>query len=115
DVPTAIPSPSVATDSGMDTSNWRIVFNNGKFGVTDARGTMVLPAQYDNIYPFSNGLAAVQTGGKWAYIDTTGKLVIPALFDDAHSFSEGLAAVVRIAASGQWDYIDTSGKTVIHT
>lgn len=57
--------------------------------------------------PFSQGLAAVQSGGQWGYIDLTGKFVIPPSYEAAGSFSEGLAPVRR---GGLWGYITPAGE-----
>lgn len=60
--------------------------------------------------PFSQGLAAVQSGGQWGFIDMTGKFVIPPSYEAARSFSQGLAPVRR---DGLWGYIDTGGRMKI--
>jgi hypothetical protein len=64
---------------------------------------MVVPAVYDEIGPFSEGLAPVEVNGKWGFIDTKGNMVIPAVYDSAGSFSEGLA---QVKVNGKWGYID---------
>lgn len=50
--------------------------------------------QFDELYPFSDGMAAVKKGGKFGYINTKGKLVIPCQFDIACAFSNGLAIIM---------------------
>lgn len=50
--------------------------------------------QFDELYPFSEGLAAVKKDGKFGYINTKGDLVIPCQFDKSCAFSEGLAIVM---------------------
>lgn len=64
---------------------------NSKFGFFDDSGKIVIDAQWDFAYPFTNGKAAVCegckiitenehsgiTGGEWGYIDRKGKVIIP--------------------------------------
>lgn len=50
--------------------------------------------QFDELYPFSEGLAAVKKDGKFGYINTKGELVIPCQFSKAGAFSEGLTIVM---------------------
>ena len=62
--------------------------------------------------PFSQGVAAVQSGGQWGFIDLTGRFVIAPAYEAAGSFSEGLAPVRR---GGLWGYIDMGGREKIPT
>ena len=50
--------------------------------------------KYDELYPFSEGLAAVKKDGKYGYINTKGELVIPCKFDYASDFIDSTAVVV---------------------
>lgn len=73
--------------------------------------TEVIPCEYDEVWPFSEGLAVVcvgdpYDGGKWGYIDKTGKEVVPCKYDWVGSFSEGLADV---KLNGKWGFIAVSG------
>ena len=66
---------------------------------------------FTNGLPFSQGLAAVQSGGQWGFIDLAGNYVIVPMFMRAGSFSENLAPVM--ANDGLWGYIDMRGNYVI--
>ena len=83
--------------------------STGKYGFKH-NGRVVIPAKYDDVMYFSEGLASVKINGKWGVIDKSGTIVIPAKYDDAGDFSEGLA-VVKI--NGKWGFIDKSGTLVI--
>ena len=69
---------------------------DGKGGFIDLQGNYVINPQFDLVYSFSEGLAAVQIGdwntGKWGFIDRQGNYVINPQFDYVWfwSFSEGL-------------------------
>lgn len=58
---------------------------NPKYGYIDKSGQTIIPAKYDEAYPFVNGLAAVRIGdwetGKWGLIDKTGREVVPIKYD----------------------------------
>lgn len=82
-----------------------------KWGFCDRYKKIVIPAVYDEVDFFSDGLAAVRINGNWGYIDTTGKLVIPAVYRDAFPFNGGLALVDD--TNGKYSFIDKKGNIVI--
>ena len=76
-------------------------------GFFDGYGAVVLPPQFDFVFPFHEGLAATCAGctrvaegeytriegGKWGYVNVRGELVIPRRFDFAFNFNDGVAEV----------------------
>lgn len=62
-------------------------FCHGKWGFIDSLGREITPLKYDQVWEFSEGLAAVNIGaigcegGKWGFIDKKGKVVIPIKYD----------------------------------
>ena len=77
----------------------------------DTDGRVALEGKtFEDAKPFSQGLAAVQSGGRWGYIDLTGKFVIAPSYEAAGSFSQGLAPV---RTGGLWGYIDAGGRLKI--
>src|SRR4051812_23029392 len=59
-------------------------------------GEIVIKAIYDNVAPYSEGLAYAQRQEKKFFIDKTGKIKINLQqYDSAYSFSEGLAVVKK--------------------
>ena len=77
-----------------------------KWGFCDRDRTMVIPAVYDGVRPFREGLARVNLNGKWGFIDIKGNLAIPTVYDKAGFFRDGLAAVTLNRKHG---FIDTKG------
>jgi len=72
---------------------------SGKFGFKDENGKVVIPAQYYQALPFSQGIAAVRLNpwqgpevGKHCFIDKTGKIVSP-IYWRATGFHGKFAAV----------------------
>ncbi len=84
---------------------------NGKVGLKDSDGTILVPALYDYVITsFSEGVTQAGLKGKWGFVDKTGKEVIPLMYEDATKFSEGVASV---KLNGKWGVIDASGQEVI--
>lgn len=84
---------------------------NGLWGFMDKTGKAVIPARFEFVGNFRNGLAPVKTGGKWGYIDKTGSFVIPPKYgDQGPGFYEGLA---KMQQDGKTGFIDRNGRTVI--
>ena len=83
--------------------------SGGKFGFIDKNGNPIIPAQYDMVKNFSEGVAAVQINQKFGFIDIHNKQIIPPRFDDAGAFDRGLALVSENSKIG---YIDHSGKYI---
>lgn len=83
---------------------------DGLWGFMNTQFKPVVPAQYDSVMDFSEGLAAVWKDAKLGFVDTKGKVAIPLQFEEAGDFSEGLVAVAKGEKVG---YIDKTGKFVI--
>lgn len=73
-------------------------------------GKLVIAPQFEEAWPFADGLARVKQNGKWGFVDRTGAFVIAPSFEDAESFSEERA---EIKLNGKWGFIDKSGKVVV--
>lgn len=65
---------------------------------------------YDDILPFSEGLAAVKKAEKWGFIDKTGQVVIACEYEHVGTFTEGLAVVEK---TGNFGFIDKKGQIAI--
>lgn len=82
---------------------------NGKYGIKDAAGKIIVAGKYDYASEFSEGLAVVALKGKYGFIDKTGKEVITLKYDDTNGFIEGLAIV---SLNGKYGFIDKTGKEI---
>ncbi len=94
---TMVIAPQPLESAGYFHEGLAIVRRDGKMGVINREGKMVVEPVFGIIYDFGDGLAPfsvqVHPAGKFGYLDRTGKVVIEPRFDLALSFSEGLAAV----------------------
>jgi hypothetical protein len=67
-----------------------------KCGYVDRKGTFVIPPQYDDAEPFSDGLAAVEIKDdysfeKWGFINFANQIVIPPQHTISSTFENGVA------------------------
>ena len=69
------------------------VSKDGLFGAIDKSGKVVIPFQYEELWPFFEGLAIFKKDGKCGYLDTNGSVVIPAQYEAASCYEKGLAVV----------------------
>src|SRR5215472_12806988 len=83
---------------------------NDKYGFIDSTGKIVIPAEYDFAWGFSEGMASAWKGRQAGYIDSSGKFIIPAQFQYARGFSQGLA---EVELGEEWGYINKQGNFVI--
>ena len=82
-----------------------------KWGVLDASGAVIQPAQWDEITleDAGTGLFPARMQDAWGYIDEKGVPVIGVQFDSAAPFLGGLAQVTE---KGRMMYIDASGSLI---
>lgn len=64
---------------------------NSRFLFADKTGKSINQELYDDVKPFSNGVACVKKTGKWGVINKTGDYVIQPEFDDISSFLNDVA------------------------
>lgn len=82
--------------------------DGGKYGYK-VKGEWVIPAKFDLVANFSEGVANVRLNGKWGYINSVGEAVISYKYDNALPFSEGFALVLM---NGKWGFIDHDGNAL---
>jgi hypothetical protein len=94
-----------------------------KFGFINASGKVVIPAKYDRVSDFNDGLAGACLWAQGAsganaklwrcgFVDANGQEVIPLQFNSVSSFSDGVALVQSQA--GQTAIINKAG-TIVRT
>lgn len=88
-----------------------------KWGYLDKDGAVKINPQFDEAYPFSQGIAAVrninQTSGEglWGFINTKGEIVINYQFKFVGKFAEDM---VVVSDGKKFGFIDKSGKYLIN-
>ena len=84
---------------------------NGKMGILDKKGNMLVAPRYYEIKPVSDGLILVKGKEKYGYINTKGEMVIAENYEEARPFFEGQAWVKRNEDSN-WISIDKNNNVV---
>ncbi|MDR0491950.1 MAG: WG repeat-containing protein [Oscillospiraceae bacterium] len=85
------------------------VAKNETFGAIDKSGNAVIPFEYNELWPFIEGLAIFNQNGMYGYIDVSGNVAIKAEYAAASNFSGGFA----VAYDGSTAFlIDRHGKTI---
>jgi len=80
---------------------------NGKTGILDNDGIVILSPRYNIITPFSDGFGSYQDGQLWGYLDLDGKKLTPAVFGLTWKFNEGLARCISSEGVG---FLNPNGK-----
>ncbi len=85
-------------------------WENNKFGYIDEHGTVIIPARFNAVEEFSEGLANVREGGYYGYINPEGEWVIKPVYDYTQPFSEGIAVAYKGARAS---YIRRDGTVIL--
>ncbi len=90
----------------------------GKWGIINTKNTVILPFEYDMIYPFEQNHACVRKNGKSGLIDRSGKLVIAVVHDveyigDLRNSLAQTAFGKTERGFSKYGYINAKGETVV--
>lgn len=89
----------------------RCIGANGKYGIVDKNGGIMLPLVYtDVIRDGTIGFIVQDTLGNMGYVNNRGEFIVPCVYDDVKGFHEGLMVV---ATNNKCGYVDTLGDWVI--
>ncbi|MDR0325118.1 MAG: WG repeat-containing protein, partial [Oscillospiraceae bacterium] len=87
------------------------VEKDGKMGVVDNTGAVVIPLEYDSFQGFYyDGLACVKKDGKWGFINKSNTAVVPIIYDYVGWFNDGIVLVIK---DGKKGFVDETGSVVI--
>lgn len=118
--PRPVPPASAAQSAGPAARSVplglvRVSDDEGRVGLIDRTGAVVLPPQFapQDVSSESEGLVAVRQHGLWGFVDERGHSPIAATFASASPFSQGLSAVSLPGEPRTFGYVDTSGHFVI--
>jgi hypothetical protein len=88
---------------------------NGKYGLADRTGKIVIAPQFDKIYA-RGGMIGVDIGFKSGFVNGDGEYIIPAEYDYIGKFNKYDTCVVSMRGQqGQWQdgIIDKTGRQVV--
>lgn len=99
--------------TGLDPFDQKIKPFKGKdkFGYKNEKGKIKIPAMYDKVGFFQNGLACVTLNNQVALINTSGKIIVPfGTYDNISAYHDGTARVVKAGKTG---FLDKTGREII--
>jgi hypothetical protein len=79
-----------------------------KYGFVSADGKIAIPAQFEAVGYFNEGLAWAKTDDQIGYIDTKGKWVIKPQFSQARPFDKE-SGLARVKLGDKWCYTNKTG------
>jgi hypothetical protein len=96
---------------------------NGKYGLKNSSGEIVIQAKFDSAFTYDDGLARVKANGKWGVLDKKGKEIIPIkyhsivrdYFEWDEDFEEADWFIARLNPGDKSKLIDTKGKELKFT
>lgn len=63
--------------------------------------------EYDYVFDFNDGFAAVRLNGKWNFINHDGQILSKQWFEKVGDFIEGFG---RVQLNGKWNFINVEGQ-----
>lgn len=79
------------------------------FGFMDYSGKIIIPAEFEQVGFFKEGLALAVKNGQSGYLDKSGKVVIPFQYSSGSDFEQGRAIVEK---NGRFGMIDRVGNLI---
>lgn len=76
-------SPSHSTFGGVYQEIWQAEKRDGMWGFVNKSGIPMIQFTFDQVTPFSEGLAGVRMDNKWGFINLAGDLVVPFEFEES--------------------------------
>ena len=87
--------------------------NSKVYGFLDRKGQFAITPQFDQAYPFSDGMANVRIGKNSGYVDKKGRMEISdSIMKCVSSFFRGYAIVEN--GNGDYGLIDSKGRLEIN-
>ena len=85
------------------------VISGGKYGFMNTQGKLMIPAMYNEVGPFQEGLAVVSKDDKFGIIDKKNQMVVDFQYDEILEFVQNRAIVRK---GEKYGVIDRLGKLV---
>ena len=85
---------------------------NGKYGMLNVKGNIVIPFIYDDLCFFDNGTIRAKKNSKLGVIDKKGNTIIPFVYDDIYEIDR-INKFFLVKQNNKWGCIDRSGKITV--
>ena len=86
--------------------------HNKKWGFVDEKGTLVIPAVFDEAYSFDEGVSRVVRNDLYGLIDKKGKFIVPCQYKSIGPCVGGFLSVQDVETNKK-GFIDKTGKIVV--
>lgn len=86
---------------------YMVVCKDGKYGMTDGKGEIIVEPEYDQVLWSSSGII-IQSGDKYGVLDKKGKKVLPLKFEEIYVLNDELIAVKN--KRGKYGMYNFKGK-----
>jgi hypothetical protein len=88
-----------------------IAVNSGGYrGFVDETGAVVIPFEYDWVYPFAEGLAVVLQNNRFGFLDKTGSVVVPI---ECEGMSQSGNEYYLYRNDGRFFYVNDGTVTIV--
>jgi len=84
------------------------ISRDGKCGVIDFKGNIIIPPTFHEILSYQNGHATIGVNGKYGFADSSGKIVIKPTYDFVTAYDD----LIAVKEGANWKLINSSGNTV---
>jgi hypothetical protein len=102
--------PITADSVGVISENLVWFVKEGLYGVIKDDGIITIPASYEYISDFRNGVALAKKNGKYGYINYKGQVIIPFIYDELKEWSENK---IGARINKKWGFINSKGERII--
>lgn len=103
-------SLDIGLSGGDFSEGYAVIWQGEKYGLINAKGTVVIPPKYEDMLAVTEGVAGFRSQLKWGFVSTNGIEVVKPIYDDVKSFSDKRA---RVLIDDKFGFIDHLGKLVI--
>lgn len=93
------------------TAGMLLLHNDGRTGLADYGGKLLLPIAYDSILVDKSGYIRGKLGGSWGLYVHNGKEVLPPVYKELKTPSQNIIPIK--GENGLWGYINFSADTIL--
>lgn len=97
----------LTTIQGPQTSEHYTVWNDGKCGLIDKTGKLVMPVKFENIVSYNRGHAVAMVNGSYGLTDSSGKFVIEPKYKLVTMYDDVIATM---DFQDHWTLFDSKGN-----
>lgn len=99
-------------------NEYLLISQNQEWGVIDAKGRLIIPIEYNSIYPFTNEVAIVKKQGKYGLININGKKIAEIEYDNIEPYIAGSHSLANLGVmlfvkDNKWGVLSKDGEEIV--